>query len=139
MPGWQADSLRVAIEMESGSGSFDAAKGTFEEIRQYLAKAGAKVPGELPGGLARSESLGCKRIRVGEHAGVVICFMLDSGKEAHLVVVDSGDLPGLPPAGEADYRSEKGWNLATWTDGAQSYVLATTDDVAALKKIVGRV
>jgi hypothetical protein len=139
MPAWQVEALRAAVAMESGETSFEVAKGTLEGIKGYLKEVGAKVPGELPAGLVGAHSLGCKRVQIGGHAGVVICFMLESGKEAHLVVIDSGSLPGMPAPGKADFNTAMEWNLATWTDGVQSYFLASTEDTEALRKLIGQI
>jgi hypothetical protein len=139
MPAWQVEALRAAVAMESGETSFEVAKGTLEGIKGYLKGVGAKVPGELPAGLAGAHSLGCKRVQIGGHAGVVICFMLESGKEAHLIVIDSGSLPGMPAPGKAEFNTEKEWSLATWTDGVQSYFLASTEDTEELRKLMGQI
>ena len=62
--------------------------------------------------------------------------MLDSGKEVHLVVMNTADL--LKQA-KPQFSSQEEWNLATWSDGQQTFLLATTDNAAALKKLVGKV
>ncbi len=139
MPAWQAEALRAAVAMESGKALFDVKSRTLEGIRHYLTKVGARKLGELPSGLVAARSLGCRRIQIGGHSSVMICFMLESGKEAHLIVIDSGSLPGLPAAGEAEFDTKNEWNLATWTDGVQSYFLASTEDTEALRKLMGQI
>ncbi len=57
--------------------------------------------------------------------------MLDSGKEVHLVVMNTADL--LKQA-KPQFSSQEEWNLATWSDGQQTFLLATTDNAAALRR-----
>jgi hypothetical protein len=136
MTEWQVEALRAAVEMENGKGSFDVKRGSLDGISRYLTEVGARKPGQLPSGLVAARSLGCRRVQIGGHSAVLICFMLKSGKEAHLIVIDTGSLPGLPPPGKTEFDTNSKWNLATWTDGSQSYFLASTEDTTELKKLV---
>jgi hypothetical protein len=67
----------------------------------------------------------------------IICFDLGGGKEAHLIVVERAGLPDAPPDHQPQFAKSADWNLAAWSDGTQSFLLATKADVSALKKLLG--
>lgn len=136
LAGWQAEALIAVIALEHGTSLLDEEKDDLEAIRQSLLSSGAVSPQKLPATLAAAQALGCKRVKIADHAATIICFMLDSGKEAHIVVMSSADFSATSTP---EFSEQNEWNLATWSDGQQIFLLATTDDAAALKKLVGRV
>ena len=64
---------------------------------------------------------------------------MENGKEAHLVIMENAGLAGAPPQLKPEFAASKDWNMAAWSDGNQSFMLATTADAAALKKLFGLV
>jgi hypothetical protein len=132
---WQNQALSAVMSLEHGTSLLDEEKDTLAEIRQSLAASGSVSPQKLPATLEAAQALGCKRVKIGSHPASIICFMLESGKEAHIVVMNTSELPS---SSTPQFASEKDWNTATWSDGQQTFFLATTDDVAALKKLVGQ-
>ncbi|MEQ1749720.1 MAG: hypothetical protein ABL974_09880 [Prosthecobacter sp.] len=53
--------------------------------------------------------------------------------------MENAGLAGAPPQMKPEFASSKNWNMAAWSDGSQSFMLATTADAAALKKLFGLV
>jgi len=108
-------------------------------VKKLLNATGCPCPETVPTKLAGLPTYGCKRIRVDGRAATIICFELESGKEAHLVVMSSQNLCDCPAQGTPCFKSAKNWSYASWSYGEQAFILATTADKAALKKLFGLV
>ena len=139
MPGWQAESLAAVTKVEYGMSKVDHLSRDFEAIKKMLVADQSPTPVRLPGTVGKMPVLACKRIQVAGHAASIICFEIEPGKEAHLVVVDNTGLSELPPQLQPQFKSSKNWNMASWSDGSQTFLLATRADEAALKKLFGLV
>ena len=139
MPGWQAESLAAVTKVEYGMSKVDHLSRDFEAIKKMLVAEQSPAPVRLPGMVGAMPVLACKRIQVAGHAASIICFEIEPGKEAHLVVVDNTGLPDLPPQLQPQFKTSKNWNMASWSDGSQTFLLATRADEAALKKLFGLV
>lgn len=138
MPGWQAESLAAVTKVEYGVSKVHAAHD-LASIKKMLVADLSPSPEHLPGKVEAMPVLACKCIQVAGHAASIICFEIAPGKEAHLVVVDNTSLPDAPPQLQPQFKSCKRWNTACWSEGKQTFLLATTADVAALKKLFGLV
>ncbi|MES2595443.1 MAG: hypothetical protein V4662_08915 [Verrucomicrobiota bacterium] len=139
MPPWQAESLRAISRVEHGLAKLDERAPTYEEVRQFLIASGAPCPGKrLPGCLCSQPTFGCKRVKVAGYPATIVCFKLEGRKEAHLIVFDNATFPDvlekLPKL-----RTSHNWHLATWSEGAKTYMLATTADEGELKRLLGLV
>jgi hypothetical protein len=139
MPGWQAESLAAVTKVEYGVSRVDHMSRDFEAIKKMLVVDQSPTPVRLPGSVGNMPVLACKRIQVAGHTASIICFEIEPGKEAHLVVMDNTGLPDLPPQLKPQFKSSKNWNMASWSDGNQTFLLATTANEAALKKLFGLV
>lgn len=137
MPGWQAESLAAVTKVEYGMSKVDHLSRDFEAIKKMLVADQSPTPVRLPGTVGTMPVLACKRILVAGRIASIICFEIQPGKEAHLVVVDNTGLPGLPPQLQPQFKSSKNWNMASWSDGSQTFLLATRADETALKKLFG--
>lgn len=138
MPPWQAESLRAISQVEHGLSRLDERAPTYEEVRKLLIASGAPCPGKvLPGCLCSQATFGCKRVKVEGRAATIVCFKLDGRKEAHLIVFDDANFPEAQE--QPQFRTSQNWHLATWSDGAKTYMLATTADEAELKRLLGLV
>jgi len=51
------------------------------------------------------------------------------------VVLDNTGLADLPSQLQPQFIDRKNWHMATWSDGNQSFFLATTANEAELKKL----
>jgi hypothetical protein len=138
MPAWQADSLAAVTKVQYGMSRVDHMSHDFEAIKKMLVADHSPIPAHLPGAVSALPVLACKRIKVADRIASIICFEIEPGKEAHLVVVDNTGLPDLPPQLQPQFKNSKNWNMASWSDGNQTFLLATTADEAALKKLFGQ-
>ena len=139
MPGWQAESLAAVTKVEYGVSRVDHLSRDFEAIKKMLVADHSPTPDRLPGTVGTMPVLACKRIQVAGRVASIICFEIEPGKEAHLVVVDNTGLSDLPPQLQPQFKTSKNWNMASWSDGSQTFLLATTADETALKKLFGLV
>ncbi|MDI1311506.1 hypothetical protein [Prosthecobacter sp.] len=139
MPAWQAESLAAVTKVESGMSKVDHMSRDFEAIKKMLVADQSPTPLRLPGTVGGMPVLACKCIKVAGRKASIICFEIEPGKEAHLVVVDNTGLPDPPPQLQPQFKNSKNWNMASWSDGSQTFLLATTADEAALKKLFGLV
>jgi hypothetical protein len=137
MPGWQADSLAAVTKVEYGISKVDHMSRDFEAIKKMLVADDSPTPDRLPGKVGTMNVLACKRIQIAGRTASIICFEIQPGKEAHLVVMDNTGLTDLPPQLQPQFKASKNWNMASWSDGSQTFLLATTADEAVLKKLFG--
>jgi hypothetical protein len=137
MPGWQAESLAAVTKVEYGMSKVDHLSRDFEAIKKMLVADESPTPVRLPGTVGKMPVLACKRIQVAGRVASIICFEIEPGKEAHLVVMDNSGLPDMPPQLKPQFKTNKNWNMASWSDGSQTFLLATRADEAALKKLFG--
>jgi len=136
LPAWQSESLLAITKVEYGMSKLDERAATLEAVKKLLAATGSPSPANLPGCLCDLPTFGCKRIQISGRPATIICFKLDGKKEAHLIVMDNAALPDAPSQKQPHFRKSKNWNLAAWSDGPQTYLLATTADEAALRKLL---
>lgn len=139
MPGWQADSLAAVTKVEYGMSKVDHVSRDIEAIKKMLVADQSPTPARLPGTVGTMPVLACKRIQVAGRVASIICFEIEPGKEAHLVVMDNTGLSEQPPQLRPEFKTSKNWNMASWSDGNQTFLLATTADEAVLKKLFGLV
>lgn len=137
MPSWQAESLAAVTKVEYGVTRVDHLSRDFEAIKKLLVADQSPTPVRLPGTVGGMPVLACKRIQVAGRVASIICFEIQPGKEAHLVVMDNNALVSAPPQMQPQFQTSKNWHMASWSDGTQSFLLATTADEAALKKLFG--
>ncbi len=138
MPAWQAESLAAVTKVEFGVSRVHPSND-FEAIKKMLVADESPTPAHLPGTVGEMPVRACKCIKVGGHKASIICFEIAPGKEAHLVVMNNADLSNVPPQLQPQFRACKNWNTASWSDGKQTFLLATRADVAVLKKLFGLV
>ncbi|WP_395748000.1 hypothetical protein [Prosthecobacter sp.] len=137
MPVWQAESLAAVTKVEYGMMKVDHASHDLEALKKQLIAHHSPTPARLPGTVGSMPVLACKRIQVDGRPASIICFEIQPGKEAHLVVVDNSGLSGAPPQLKPQFKHSKNWNMASWSDGSQTFLLATTANEAVLKKLFG--
>lgn len=139
LPKWQAESLKMVVQVEHGMIRLDQRAANLNLVKRYLAATGLPSPQHLPGTISGLPTYGCKSIRIGTRPATIICFQMENGKEAHLVIMENAGLAGAPPQLKPEFAASKDWNMAAWSDGHLSFMLATTADAAALKKLFGLV
>lgn len=138
MPAWQAESLAAVVKVEHGMMKLDERAPTLDEVKKLLAATNSPSPQHLPGVIDQHGTFGCKRIQVAGRPATIICFRLDGGKEAHLVVMDNSQLASAPPL-KPQLQTNKNWHMASWSEGSQTFLLATSAGELELKKLLGLV
>ena len=139
MAAWESQSLAAVAKLEYGMTPLDAEAENYEVVKALLNQKNCPCPSAVPATLASLPTYGCKRIEIDGRTASIICFQMKTGKEAHLVVFDNADLDSCPEQGSPTFKSSKNWSYASWSHGSQSFMLATTDDAAELKKLFGLV
>ncbi|MBK8035525.1 MAG: hypothetical protein IPK22_00080 [Verrucomicrobiaceae bacterium] len=139
MAAWESQSLAAVAKVEYGMTPLDAEAETYEAVKALLNQKDCPCPSAVPATLASLRTYGCKRIEIDGRPASIICFQLQTGKEAHLVVLDNVGLDCCPEQGSPSFKTSKNWSYASWSHGSQSFMLATTDNAAELKKLFGLV
>lgn len=134
---WQDEAMVVVNQLEHGRTRLTERSGNLEALRSYLGARRSPRPGRMPGRMDQTRTFGCKLIQAGGHPATIICFQLEDGREAHLVIIENAGLQERPPE-EPRLTARDGWNLAAWSDGPASYLLATTAGASALKRLLGQ-
>lgn len=139
MAAWEYQSLNAIAKVEHGVMSLDERAESLEAVKKHLSASECPCPSALPPALAGLRTYGCKRVQVEGRPATIICFEIQPGKEAHLIVLDNNGLCDCPAADEPCFKSSKSWHYASWSHGSQAFMLATTADEAELKKLFGLV
>ena len=139
MAAWEYQSLNAIAKVEHGVMSLDERAESLEAVKKHLTASECPCPSALPPALADLRTYGCKRVQVDGRPATIICFEIQPGKEAHLIVLDNNGLCDCPAADEPCFKSSKSWHYASWSHGSQAFMLATTADEAELKKLFGLV
>jgi len=137
MAAWESDSLNAIAKVEYGVMRLDEKAATFDAVKQHLSQSECPCPSALPPGLAGLKTHGCKRVKIDGHAATIICFEIQPGREAHLLVLDNTNLCDCPAQDAPCFKSSKNWAYAAWSHGSHAFMLATTADEAVLKKLFG--
>ncbi len=137
LPSWQDEAMEVVNQLEHGRTTLTERSGSLEALRGYLSSQNAPSPGRMPGTMDQTRTFGCKLIQAGGHPATIVCFQLKDGREAHLVIIENAGLQERPPE-KPSLAVRDGWNLAAWSEGAVSYLLATTADTTVLKSLLGQ-
>ncbi len=135
LPGWKADALAMIEKIDAGQMPLDHMSPQLRELKALLAQAKSPAPVNLPKNFDPLKSLGCKVFEAAGHRASVICFHLDGHGEAHLVVFNQQDLEKAPPQHQPTFEGYGEWHVVTWSDGAQSYLVATKAPESALKRL----
>jgi hypothetical protein len=132
---WQDEVLAFVSQIETGGLPLDHFSDNLEMLKEGLKVAHAPSPGTLPKSLAGLPSLGCKVIHVAGRPASIICFKMAPGKEAHLVIIDNAGLKQVPPQHKPQFDQHGAWRVASWSDGAHSYLLATHAEEKDLRRL----
>ena len=134
---WEAESLVAVAKVNYGLSRLDGRAGSLEAVKELLVKSGAVSPMRVPVLLSQLATHGCKRVQIRGRPATIVCFKLPAGGEAHLVVLESAGLGEGVPEGRAKFEKRKNWSLASWSDGGQTYLLATTAGEEELRRLMG--
>ncbi len=133
--GWQSEALAKVQLVQHGISPIQHRSRDLEELKKTLLAEGSLSPASLPASLAKLRTFGCRTIQVAGKQATIVCFEIAPGKEAHLVVMNEADLNGAPPQKSPVFSTQGSWTMATWSNGPQSFMLATSADAALLKSL----
>lgn len=133
--GWQAEALAKVQLVEHGMSPLQHRSRDIEELKKTLLAEGSLSPASLPATLTKLRTYGCRTVEVAGKPATIVCFELAPGKEAHLVVMNASDLASAPPQKSPVFSKDGGWTMASWSDGTQSFMLATSAGEEMLKKL----
>lgn len=137
MAAWEAESLNTIAKVKHGLMQLDVHEENLDNLKKHLSLNECPCPSALPPSLADLRTIGCKRVTIDDHAGTIICFELEKGKQAHLLVLDNEGLCNCPTEGAPSFKSTQNWCYASWTHGSHTFMLATTADEMTLKRLFG--
>jgi hypothetical protein len=92
--------------------------------------------GEVPEKMAALPGIGCQKLTVQGHNVSLICFSLADGKIVHLFMIEREALLEPPLRAGPDIKVVEGWSTASWSDDRMSYMLATQDNLDALRQLL---
>ncbi len=92
------------------------------EIREWLAAGQADGEFAVPENVKGLEPIGCRELTWDGNQGALICFRLENGKLAHLIVFSSEAFGG-DPLGDRLVERVDGWERAMWSEGGRTYLL----------------
>lgn len=139
MAAWESQSLAAVARVEYGMTRLDARAESYEAVKALLTQKECPCPSAVPATLAGLRTFGCKRVEIDGRPASIICFQLEAGKEAHLVVFENDGLDCCPAQDSPSFKSSKNWSYASWSHGSQAFMLATTAGEVELKKLFGLV
>ena len=119
-------------------GHVELASGDMTAIRSWLRKRGGHPELLFPAGLLNQPVMGCSVLDWQGTRVTLLCFKVGppgEAREAHLLVVDQGRLPGAPQDCTPLFRQDGAVASYAWTDGLRDYVLAAKggqEDVSRL-------
>jgi hypothetical protein len=134
---WQeAAAAEVAIiEQDGSTGLLDHVVNDLPNIRAWLAAQTCPSPATLPPAVRKLSIYGCaKRAWRGQPLSIV-CFAFDGGREVHLATIDRKHLPDAPPENGPVFGTVRGYQTASWSEGAVSMMLLGKVDRADLEKL----
>lgn len=113
---------------------FSSPSGDLEKVRSWLAERGGAVDFSVPGKLVDLGGVGCEVASVQGTKVTILCFHTGQGRTAHLYVMDRSQLNDPPPSGDPHLRQDGPVAMASWSDGAYSYILAQQGSLDELKR-----
>jgi len=105
-----------------------------DEVVAWLKKRNSPTGG-VPASMSALPTLGCQTLSVHGHTVSLICFASAGNGIVHLFIVDRQALSD-PPGTSPEFKKSGDWSTASWSDGTQSYVLATRAGVDTLRRLL---
>jgi hypothetical protein len=132
---WQSEALAHVKLVQHGMLPLQHRAKKLDDLKQLVASSGMSMPQTLPASLSALRTYGCRTVQIAGKPATIVCFEIAPGKEAHLVVMNHSDLASAPPMNKPEFSAKDGWTMAIWSAGTQSFMLATSEDPALLKKL----
>ncbi len=131
------DDYHVATLTFLGSDTPDLAmlSTDHDKILAWLKDQGAPI-GDMPAKMQALPTVGCQKFAVQGHNVSLVCFTMADGRIAHLFMVSKDALAEPPLTPEPEMKMVNGWATASWSDDHMSYMLATQDNLDALRQLL---
>ncbi len=125
-----ADSLRVASEefAEFFDSDFELELQTDDlaKIQDWSASHHVGQGVQIPAGFDGVTPFGCRTIEWGGEKGALVCFQLEDGRLAHLIVIPNGAFSD-PPGSEREIARVGRWDRSAWSEDGMTYLVFTPD------------
>ena len=112
-----------------------------EPIQHWLAQqTDSPAANDVPAGLARYKTVGCRILSFHGHKVSLICFWRDKANQevAHLFIIDRAALPEMKTEGHPRIEKVDGWMTASWIENGRVYTLALQGDKETIRKLLPR-
>lgn len=127
----EGDSLALAsaefAELLNSGFGLEMRSGDLAEIEQWYAARNAGSAVAVPAELRERLPVGCREIEWEGQRGALICFKLEDGRLAHLVVLPSGAFEN-PPGSEPVVARVAGWERSAWSADGMTYLVFAPPD-----------
>ncbi len=120
------------------TGKVEARNGQVSRVdilKGWLAEHHAPADIDVPAGLRRLPSLGCRTFTWKGRNIAQICFTFEDGKIAHLFVIKEEAWHGAPPEGHPQFSSHGEWTMASWREAGATYIMARVGNQSDLEKL----
>jgi len=120
--------------LDSDSISLAMTSPDHDQVAAWLKQRNSPT-GAIPTKMATLPSAGCQTFAVHGHTVSLICFSLADGGYAHLFIVEKQALSD-PPGTSPEFKQVGAWSMASWSDDAHTYMLATQAGPDKLKQLL---
>lgn len=99
---------------------------SLDDIRHWLTEHGGHADFASPSGIKRPLNLGCGVMEWRGKRITLVAFQTGRSlpqDKVHLVVINSTDLPDVPPRGQARFEEDGEWTTVAWSNGPLTYLL----------------
>jgi hypothetical protein len=129
---WQGAALDVISSLAKQESSFDAQSRNPSELLAWLRANHAPAAQDLPDGLGKLASLGCKTFSWNGNPVSLVCFLRPDGGLIHLVTTTATPVT-LVTNTEPRFVKQGEWATATWREGDKIYMLALEGSLNQLR------
>jgi hypothetical protein len=129
---WQGAALDVISSLVKQESSFDAQSRNPSELLAWLRANHAPIAQDLPDGLGKLASLGCKTFSWNGNRVSVVCFRRPDGGLIHLVTTTAPPTTRVTTT-EVRFMKQGQWATATWCEGDKIYMLALEGSLDQLR------
>ena len=105
------------------------------EVREWLTRQHPLLRVQLPNGLERFPSIGCRTVEWQGRKLALVCFMAE-GNAVHLFVMPRVAFPDAPLTSTPVMAKIGGQNTAGWSNGENLYLVVTRAEESLLRKLL---
>jgi len=113
----------------------DLATDRLPEVRQWLSQHHSLTQAQIPPGIERFPSIGCRTVEWHGKKLALVCFMVE-GEVVHLFVLPRGAFPDATPGPAATFAKVGGKTTASWSSGDNLFLVITQANEYLLRKIL---